>query len=234
MKSTFQFQLIFFSFLFFRTISENPNGMNVTNYTTNMSYLVQMEDLQVEKDMFDFDMENATFLFKSGMYELNVEGLEEGRPSLMEYDSLWILPMSKSTTANKGRIDGYIYRIERDNLLIEFKEKKQRISIDVKLKYRVHFMPNRVNIQMQQHALTTIRQKGLSKFFFPEKPKKLSFPVDEPSEWFNNNIQSNPEQKQAITNIIRGTSFPAPYVLFGPPGNYFKYMSVDDLKYLEF
>lgn len=37
-------------------------------------------------------------------------------------------------------------------------------------------------------------------------------------DWFNNNLQSNPEQQQAVTNIVRGTSFPAPYILFGPPG----------------
>jgi helicase MOV-10 len=37
-------------------------------------------------------------------------------------------------------------------------------------------------------------------------------------EWFNENIQSNPEQVQAITHIVNGTSYPAPYIIFGPPG----------------
>lgn len=31
-------------------------------------------------------------------------------------------------------------------------------------------------------------------------------------------VQKNPEQCQAVQNIINGTSLPAPYLLFGPPG----------------
>lgn len=150
------------------------------NYTTSMSYMIQIEELQVDKDMFDFDQENIMFIFKNGFYQLQMEGLEEGRPSLMEFDSLWILPMLKSTSANTGRIDGIINRIEKDNLLIEFREKRKKIDIDTKIKYRVHFMANRTNTQMQQHAIARISQKRLSKFFFPEKPKEFSIPVDEP------------------------------------------------------
>ncbi|EDS29307.1 conserved hypothetical protein [Culex quinquefasciatus] len=37
-------------------------------------------------------------------------------------------------------------------------------------------------------------------------------------EWFRPSVASNPEQAQAIRNIVNQTSFPAPYVLFGPPG----------------
>lgn len=37
-------------------------------------------------------------------------------------------------------------------------------------------------------------------------------------ELFENAIADNPEQYQAIKNIVSGTSYPAPYILFGPPG----------------
>lgn len=36
--------------------------------------------------------------------------------------------------------------------------------------------------------------------------------------WINENMKSNPEQQQAVINILARTAFPAPYVLFGPPG----------------
>lgn len=142
--------------------------------------MVNLEDLQVEKDMYEFDQTNVVFTYKNGLYHFDVKGLEEGRPSLMEYDSLWILPMATSVDANKGRTDGYILRIERDSLTIEFtKKEKARIKIDHSIKYRVHFVPNRVNIQMQQHALAKISKNKLSKYFFPEKPNKLSVAVVE-------------------------------------------------------
>ena len=37
-------------------------------------------------------------------------------------------------------------------------------------------------------------------------------------EWYNINISKNLEQKQAVTNIVNKSSFPLPFILFGPPG----------------
>jgi helicase MOV-10 len=38
------------------------------------------------------------------------------------------------------------------------------------------------------------------------------------TSWVNKLIAENPQQRQAVQNIINGTSLPAPYLLFGPPG----------------
>ena len=35
---------------------------------------------------------------------------------------------------------------------------------------------------------------------------------------FDTKIERNPEQKQAVENILAGTSKPYPYLVFGPPG----------------
>lgn len=36
--------------------------------------------------------------------------------------------------------------------------------------------------------------------------------------WFNEKISTNEEQKSAIKHIVNGTAYPAPYIIFGPPG----------------
>lgn len=36
--------------------------------------------------------------------------------------------------------------------------------------------------------------------------------------FFDKKIESNQEQQLAVTNIVTGTSRPAPYIVFGPPG----------------
>lgn len=41
---------------------------------------------------------------------------------------------------------------------------------------------------------------------------------DEDFVWFNKQVETNNEQQTAIKNIINGTAYPFPYVVFGPPG----------------
>ena len=36
--------------------------------------------------------------------------------------------------------------------------------------------------------------------------------------WYDSKIANNDEQKQAVKNIVLGTSHPYPYLVFGPPG----------------
>ena len=39
-----------------------------------------------------------------------------------------------------------------------------------------------------------------------------------PSRLYDRSLESNPEQLQAMKHIVRGTTRPAPYIIFGPPG----------------
>ncbi|XP_062555506.1 uncharacterized protein LOC134220468 [Armigeres subalbatus] len=42
--------------------------------------------------------------------------------------------------------------------------------------------------------------------------------IYESFQWFNKYVATNHEQLSAMRNIVNRTSFPAPYILFGPPG----------------
>ncbi|XP_062538012.1 uncharacterized protein LOC134206329 [Armigeres subalbatus] len=42
--------------------------------------------------------------------------------------------------------------------------------------------------------------------------------IYESFQWFNKYVATNHEQLSAVRNIVNRTSFPVPYILFGPPG----------------
>jgi helicase MOV-10 len=52
--------------------------------------------------------------------------------------------------------------------------------------------------------------------------------------WFDAKIASNPPQRQAVQNIVNGTSMPAPYLLFGPPGTGKTVTMVESIKQVYF
>lgn len=42
--------------------------------------------------------------------------------------------------------------------------------------------------------------------------------LDPSARLYDRSLESNPEQLQAMKHIVRGTTRPAPYIIFGPPG----------------
>ena len=109
-------------------------------------------------------------------------------------------------------VNGTVVQILHDQIIVEMEDKA---NIDTK--WNVKFSPNRTTVKMEQQALQIIANLGLSRFFFPIKPEPKGLNFNE-FQWINENITSNSEQMLAIKNIVNETAFPAPYILFGPPG----------------
>ncbi len=82
----------------------------------------------------------------------------------------------------------------------------------------VRFQLNRFPLQAMHRALCRVNQGTMLERLFP-----LDMLNPKPSAYlyldlFNEKIEDNPMQLQAVQNIVDGTSHPAPYILFGPPG----------------
>lgn len=55
-------------------------------------------------------------------------------------------------------------------------------------------------------------------FFFPMALWNIFFWYHFWCSMFNHHLDNNPEQLKAVQHIVAGSSQPAPYVVFGPPG----------------
>ncbi|XP_063709671.1 putative helicase mov-10-B.1 [Culicoides brevitarsis] len=84
--------------------------------------------------------------------------------------------------------------------------------------YEVRFRKDRTVFRFEQHALNSLPSAVIENVLFP---KKCGLPADPNAmkfEWCSNSVKTNPEQQQAVRNIVNGSAYPAPYILFGPPG----------------
>lgn len=89
--------------------------------------------------------------------------------------------------------------------------------------YRIQFIPNRIAKRVSQRAIQSAADKDLRAFLSKmENPFNFKNPKPENDfnnfQWMNRTIITNREQKRAVRNIVNKTSFPSPYVVFGPPG----------------
>lgn len=125
-----------------------------------------------------------------------------------------------------------IMKIE-DNC-ITFEKSKGCGSISTQQLYHIEFVENRVPIRLCHEILNSMNSLRLDEFFrgfnvkslrnqeqkfkdLNNNPSKAHAKIEIKS-WCNENVGRNREQQKAVENIVNCSSFPLPYVIFGPPG----------------
>lgn len=86
------------------------------------------------------------------------------------------------------------------------------------MKVTVRFSFNRNCLRAQHRALDLMnRSNTVGNICFPKSFGSFveKFPI---MSWYNPLVGQNAEQSQTVQNIVDGTSKPAPYLVFGPPG----------------
>jgi AAA domain len=107
----------------------------------------------------------------------------------------------------------------------ELKE-KQQVAVSEDRPYHVEFLPNRIATRVAHRAVADAINNQLSKYladFTIESSAQVKNDMRDKRpfkkfQWMNASIKGNNEQQSAIKNIINCTSFPSPYIIFGPPG----------------
>lgn len=123
----------------------------------------------------------------------------------------------------KIQINAPIVSYQPKSVTVEIKRNKTKV-IDDKTHYYVEFLPNFFTSAVAQRSLNRIKSSGYENFMldFSEAslPLRGNFVFErfDSIEWMNKNVGVNPAQSTAIKHIVNRSSFPSPFIVFGPPG----------------
>ncbi|XP_072026794.1 putative helicase MOV-10 [Amphiura filiformis] len=206
-----------------KDIIEPP--LSWSNYCSKLNTLLHVEECQMEVDIRRYDMKSVVMTQDGNprFLRLKVPGLAENRPSVLKGDYLYA---HFADSPQEKCFKGYVHRIELEEVILGFGgELMARWTKG--MRFDIEFTFNRVPIKLQHRAVRECSVNKMEMVLFPKKEKVGSLgllctlPADESDfgrELFDRQLASNAEQVKAVRQIVQGTSRPAPYLVFGPPG----------------
>ncbi|KAH3800782.1 putative helicase mov-10-B.1 [Dreissena polymorpha] len=201
-------------------------------YSTKFHHLLWIEEIQMKTDIQKYDLNGVTMDCDKGKMILKVPGLAERRPSILRGDRIYIsisdnhpddhivvyfrdMHLNADHQPKKRiRYEGIVHKVELDHVLLGVSRKLRDNWLKGK-RYDVEFSVSPSNMWVQHRAIES--SCHFNDLLFPSEDAihgDTTVVVLKP--WFN--IKLNPEQQTAVRNIVQGTSRPAPYIIFGPPG----------------
>ncbi|XP_070601729.1 helicase MOV-10 isoform X2 [Erythrolamprus reginae] len=191
------------------------------NYSEKFCLLLHLEEIQMEVDIHRYDMENVSMVkdkYNKRLLVLKVPGVAENRPSVLRGDHLFVSLSDAQPKYKFPFYKGYVHAVELDQVKLGFSEKLLNIFID-NMKFDVEFTFNRLPLRLQHRAVMLAQKKQLFHLLFPCFSYKESLlSTNQELRLYNANLNNNEEQKEAVRQVVAGTSRPAPYLIFGPPG----------------
>nr|XP_019952231.1 PREDICTED: putative helicase mov-10-B.2 isoform X1 [Paralichthys olivaceus] len=201
-----------------KTVKTHLKGpLEMKNYRQRFNLLLHLEEMQMEVEIRKYDLHNQTLTQDQSngkLLALEVPGVAENRPSVLRGDCL---RLSKSGDTSKPLTvyTGYVHKVELDSVKLAFS--KQLLELfNSNMKFDVEFTVNRYLLKLQHRAVDLAAEYNLEDMLFPSgAATNPSLPI---LRMFNCDLEENPEQRAAVQHIVAGSSKPAPYLVFGPPG----------------
>ncbi|CAM4628135.1 unnamed protein product [Leuciscus chuanchicus] len=188
------------------------------NYTERFHLLLYLEEIQMEVDIRKYDLSGKTMTLdkeNKRLLILKVPGVAENRPSVLRGDKLNAC-VSKDKNQPVTVYEGYVHRVELERVKLGFSKKLLQKFVN-NMKFDVEFNINRFPLNLQHRAVELAAKHKLDDVLFPND-KGIGHTALPNLRMFNKDLENNPEQKAAVQHILSGSSKPAPYLIFGPPG----------------
>uniref|UniRef100_A0A8C2ZHV5 RNA helicase n=1 Tax=Cyclopterus lumpus TaxID=8103 RepID=A0A8C2ZHV5_CYCLU len=207
------------------------------DYTEKFQLLLYLEDRQMEVDIKRYNITNSEKehavmrrdVVNKKLLILEVPGVSENRPSVLRGDSLLAYPAGETGVKYRG----YVHSVQLDSVKLGFGSKLLDRFVDG-MKFNVEFTINRLVVRVQHRAAELAATFRLGQVLFPAAPADSSQQTELPQlRLFDSKLEKNPEQYQAVQHIVAGSSKPAPYLVFGPPGTGKTVTLVEAIKQIE-
>ncbi|XP_077453696.1 putative helicase mov-10-B.1 isoform X2 [Stigmatopora argus] len=200
----------------------NSQVLIFKNYSRRFHNLLYLEEEQMQINMRKYFIPNSDYEYavmkrdpaNPNLLVLEVPGLSENRPSVLRGDKLLVYPQGET----KQKYCGCVHKVERDSVKLGFSPTLLDIFLDG-MKFIVEFTLNRSILRVEHRAVDFATEFKLKNVLLPPASlasKKTSNILK--LNFFDRQLANNPEQVKAVCHIVAGTSKPAPYLVFGPPG----------------
>ncbi|KAG8038438.1 hypothetical protein G9C98_006134 [Cotesia typhae] len=192
------------------------NKLNEQNYWYFWKLLLYIEYHQCLKDMHKYSLFNQRLersQKKPDEFLVAVPGLLEDRPSLKEFDQIDLMQAN-----GKNHCVGIVTHVGQDYVSVNVPLSFRKIYTQDQL-FNIVFHIDDWTAKCWNYILDTVDKENITSMLFPTS-QSSSYVIGDNKKikWINKSIEKNPEQQQAVLNILNKTSHTAPYILFGPPG----------------
>uniref|UniRef100_A0A8D3DWQ4 RNA helicase n=1 Tax=Scophthalmus maximus TaxID=52904 RepID=A0A8D3DWQ4_SCOMX len=219
-----------------RALLQSP--LSWENYAEKFQLLLFLEELQMVVDMKRYnipndDKEEHAVMTRDAknkkLLVLEVPGVAENRPSVLRGDELLVRPAGETGVKYRG----YVHSVELNRVKLGFSSELLSRFYEG-MKFSVEFTVNRLTLRLQHRAAELVEEHGLEELLFPAAPSSSAQQPELPNlSLFDWKLERNEEQFRAVKHIVAGSSRPAPYLVFGPPGTGKTVTLVEAIKQIE-
>ncbi|XP_033105500.1 RNA helicase Mov10l1-like isoform X2 [Anneissia japonica] len=99
-------------------IPELLQSLCIENYFTRFSTLLHLEEIKMEIDIRKYDLERESLRNRGEYLVMSVDGLAEGRPSVLVGDRIILTPID--APSNTVKYEGYVHEVYGEEVLLKF------------------------------------------------------------------------------------------------------------------
>ncbi|XP_033943961.1 putative helicase mov-10-B.1 isoform X1 [Pseudochaenichthys georgianus] len=189
--------------------------LNWGNYPTKFHLLLHLEELQQKTEIEKYNQDAPLFRHKDNrdLLILKIACAAKNSHSRLVGNKLRLCPLNPLGGLNETSYEAWVCHVDLENMWLQCNKGFLSCFRDG-MRFRFLFFINRMPLRNQHRAVELVQTHRLMEVLFPTgKFSSHHSRLDRLIE-----LESNPEQCNAVLHIVAASAKPSPYLVFGPPG----------------